>query len=50
MDHNAGYVWAAYTVVFGTLAVYTAWLLARLRRAEQSPSHPPGHSVGDDHD
>jgi heme export protein D (CcmD) len=36
MDHNAGYVWTAYAVVAGTLTAYTAWLLARLRRAERS--------------
>jgi hypothetical protein len=36
MDHNSGYVAAAYVIVGGTLAAYTAWLVARLRRAERS--------------
>ena len=36
MDHNSGYVWAAYLIVGGTLTSYTVWLLARLRRAERS--------------
>jgi hypothetical protein len=33
MDHNSGYVWAAYLIVGGTLTTYTVWLCARLRRA-----------------
>jgi hypothetical protein len=36
VDHNSGYVAAAYLVVAVTLGGYCAWVAARLRSASRS--------------
>ena len=36
MDHNWGYVAAGYGLTAAVVGSYTAWLLAKLRRARRS--------------
>jgi hypothetical protein len=41
VDHNWGYVAAGYGLTTAVVAGYSAWLLARLRRARRTPVERP---------